>query len=102
VVSVHAADKSSATPEPIPLDVLYEDRDLIVVDKPQGLLVHPNHIEKSGQYETDSPGISGRRRVRRSARTRPPARSPDLGGDRRRQDGPAHTGHYRSISVSDG
>lgn len=48
VVSVHAADKSSATPEPIPLDVLYEDRDLIVVDKPQGLLVHPNHIEKSG------------------------------------------------------
>ncbi|MFM8393017.1 MAG: S4 domain-containing protein, partial [Acidobacteriota bacterium] len=47
-VRVHAADKSAATPEPIPLHILYEDRDLIVVDKPQNLLVHPNHIEKSG------------------------------------------------------
>lgn len=47
-VRVHAADKSSATPEPIPLNILFEDRDLIVVDKPQNLLVHPNHIEKSG------------------------------------------------------
>lgn len=47
-VRIHAADKSSATPEPIPLHILYEDRDLVVVNKPQGLLVHPNHIEKSG------------------------------------------------------
>ncbi len=28
-------------PEDIPLDVLYEDRDLLVVDKPQGMVVHP-------------------------------------------------------------
>lgn len=28
-------------PEPIPLDVLYEDADLIVVDKPAGMVVHP-------------------------------------------------------------
>jgi 23S rRNA pseudouridine1911/1915/1917 synthase len=28
-------------PEAIPLDVLYEDADLIVVDKPAGLVVHP-------------------------------------------------------------
>ena len=28
-------------PEPIPLDVVYEDTDLIVVDKPAGLVVHP-------------------------------------------------------------
>lgn len=47
-VRMFAADKSAATPEPIPLGILYEDRELIVVDKPAGLLVHPNHIEKSG------------------------------------------------------
>jgi 23S rRNA pseudouridine1911/1915/1917 synthase len=28
-------------PEPIPLDVLFEDNDLIVIDKPAGLVVHP-------------------------------------------------------------
>ena len=47
-VRIHAADRSSATPEPIPLGVLYEDADLIVVNKPRGLLTHPNHKEKSG------------------------------------------------------
>ena len=31
----------SFAPEPIPLDILYEDSDLIVVNKPPGLVVHP-------------------------------------------------------------
>ncbi|HIJ55805.1 MAG TPA: RluA family pseudouridine synthase [Deltaproteobacteria bacterium] len=31
----------SFVPEPIPLDILYEDSDLIVVNKPPGLVVHP-------------------------------------------------------------
>jgi 23S rRNA pseudouridine1911/1915/1917 synthase len=30
-----------AEPEEIPLDVLYEDRDIIVVSKPAGMVVHP-------------------------------------------------------------
>ncbi len=47
-VKIFAAEKSSATPEPIPLDILYEDDDLIVVNKPTGLLVHPSNSEKSG------------------------------------------------------
>jgi 23S rRNA pseudouridine1911/1915/1917 synthase len=34
--------------DPIPLDVIYEDSDLIVVDKPPGMLVHPSHREKRG------------------------------------------------------
>src|SRR5436190_11518730 len=34
-------------PEQIPLHVLYEDRDLIVINKPAGLVVHPG----SGNYE---------------------------------------------------
>ena len=30
------------TPEAIPLDIVYEDDDLIVVNKPQGMVVHPS------------------------------------------------------------
>ena len=30
-----------ATPEAIPLDILYEDREIIVLNKPPGLVVHP-------------------------------------------------------------
>ncbi len=31
----------SAEPEPIPLTIRHEDDDLVVIDKPQGLVVHP-------------------------------------------------------------
>lgn len=47
-VQIFAAEKSSATPEAIPLDILFEDEHLIIVNKPVGLLVHPSHREKSG------------------------------------------------------
>ena len=35
-------------PEPIPLSILYEDADIIVVDKPAGLVVHPAPGHRSG------------------------------------------------------
>jgi 23S rRNA pseudouridine1911/1915/1917 synthase len=47
-VKIFAAEKSAATPEPIPLDILHEDDHLIIVNKPVGLLVHPSRSEKSG------------------------------------------------------
>lgn len=34
-------EKSGMTPENIPLDVLFEDADLVVVNKPAGMVVHP-------------------------------------------------------------
>ena len=34
-------EKIEARPEPIPLEILFEDDDLIVIDKPAGLVVHP-------------------------------------------------------------
>lgn len=40
-ISVPPAAPSALTPEAIPLDILYEDADLLVVDKPAGLTVHP-------------------------------------------------------------
>jgi 23S rRNA pseudouridine1911/1915/1917 synthase len=38
----------AALPEAIPLEVLYEDEDVIVVDKPAGLVVHPGPGHPSG------------------------------------------------------
>ncbi|MBR4212389.1 MAG: RluA family pseudouridine synthase [Bacteroidales bacterium] len=35
-------------PENIPLDIVYEDDDLLVVDKPAGLVVHPGHGHFTG------------------------------------------------------
>ncbi|WP_088228520.1 RluA family pseudouridine synthase [Desulfosporosinus sp. FKB] len=32
---------ATAEPEDIPLDILYEDEDVLVVNKPQGMVVHP-------------------------------------------------------------
>ncbi len=41
VVEVPEPDKLEVTAEDIPLDVVYEDRDVIVVNKPKGMVVHP-------------------------------------------------------------
>jgi 23S rRNA pseudouridine1911/1915/1917 synthase len=35
-------------PEDIPLDIVYEDEDLLVVNKPAGLVVHPGHGNYTG------------------------------------------------------
>lgn len=35
-------------PEDIPLDIVYEDNDLMVVNKPAGLVVHPGHGNYTG------------------------------------------------------
>ncbi len=45
------ADLSRGTamrPENINLDIIFEDAELIVVNKPAGMLVHPSHRENSG------------------------------------------------------
>ncbi len=41
VVSIAEADESHIAPEPMALNVVFEDADLIVVNKPAGLVVHP-------------------------------------------------------------
>lgn len=44
---VPEAKELEVTPENIPLDVRYEDRDLLVVNKPKGMVVHP----AAGNYD---------------------------------------------------
>lgn len=41
IVFVPPADTLHIDPENIPLDILYEDSDVIVVNKPKGMVVHP-------------------------------------------------------------
>src|SRR5689334_7726258 len=41
VVSPPAPAAVDVVPQAIPLDVLYEDEDMVAIDKPAGLVVHP-------------------------------------------------------------
>ncbi len=38
----------AAAPEDIPLDVVYEDDDVVVIDKPAGMVVHPAPVSPTG------------------------------------------------------
>jgi 23S rRNA pseudouridine1911/1915/1917 synthase len=40
-VDLHAIDPPPLTPQQIPLHIYFEDRDLAVIEKPAGLVVHP-------------------------------------------------------------
>src|ERR1700674_2779767 len=40
-VTLPAAEPAAPGPEAIPLSIVYEDDDVIVIDKPRGLVVHP-------------------------------------------------------------
>ncbi len=47
-IDVPEPEELSAEPEDIPLDIVYEDSDVIVVNKPQGMCVHPAPGNESG------------------------------------------------------
>ncbi len=48
VFEVPEAAKPEILPEPIPLDILYEDEDVILINKPKGMVVHPAAGHYSG------------------------------------------------------
>jgi 23S rRNA pseudouridine1911/1915/1917 synthase len=50
VVTVHlpAPESAALQPETTPLDVVYEDDDLVVINKPAGMVVHPAQGHTSG------------------------------------------------------
>lgn len=69
VVDVEIPDpvESNVLPEDIPLDIVYEDRYLLVVNKPQGMVVHPAAGNYTGtlvnallfRYKDELSGING-------------------------------------------
>ena len=48
IITVQEAQDSHILPEDIPLEVIYEDDDLIVINKPAGMVVHPAPGTPSG------------------------------------------------------
>ena len=48
VVELPAPEAAEAQPENIPLDIVYEDGDIIVINKPVGMVVHPAAGNESG------------------------------------------------------
>ncbi|MCF8716104.1 RluA family pseudouridine synthase [Joostella atrarenae] len=48
VLFEHPPHEYLLTPEDIPLDIVYEDETLLVVNKPAGMVVHPGHGNYSG------------------------------------------------------
>jgi 23S rRNA pseudouridine1911/1915/1917 synthase len=68
-LSIPPPQPSALTPEPIPLEILYEDTDLVVLNKPAGLVVHPAPGHPRGtlvhallHHCPDLPGIGEERR----------------------------------------
>ena len=47
-VTIPAPVEAEVLPEAIPLDIVYEDADLLVVNKPKGMVVHPGAGNPSG------------------------------------------------------
>ncbi len=66
-IDIDLGREFSGLPQYIPLDILYEDADLIVVNKPAGMLAHPTHRDKNGTllnalyfHLNNLPGDAGR------------------------------------------
>lgn len=47
-IALPEVESAQPSPENIPLDVLFEDKHLIVIDKPPGMVVHPAPGQRSG------------------------------------------------------
>ena len=85
-IVVDSSRGTAMRPEDISLDIVFEDDDLIVVNKPAGMLVHPSHRENNGTllnalvfYLNQSGGGPAH-----PSGTDPPSRQTDLRLDRRR------------------
>ena len=68
-VRIPAPVPSDLIPESIPLDILFENNDLLVINKPAGMVVHPSPGHEAGTlvhatlgHVPDLPGIGGEKR----------------------------------------
>ena len=68
-VRIPPPQPSELVPEEIPLDIIFENQDLIIVNKPAGMVVHPAAGHQSGTlvhaalgYKADFQGVGGTQR----------------------------------------
>lgn len=64
IVSYELPIVSSVTPERLPLAIVYEDVDLLIIDKPAGQLVHPTTKEAHGTVANAILGLYEERGIR--------------------------------------
>ena len=64
IVSYELPIVSSVTPERLPLAIVYEDDDLLIIDKPAGQLVHPTTKEAHGTVANAVLGLYAARGTR--------------------------------------
>lgn len=69
VIDLPKVESSEIEPQAIPIDIIYEDEDLILINKPAGTVVHPSVGHESGTlvnavlaYCPDLPGVGGEKR----------------------------------------
>ncbi|MGD2050133.1 MAG: RluA family pseudouridine synthase [Chloroflexota bacterium] len=69
VVDLPEVESGQIEPQPMPLDIIYEDDDFILINKPAGIVVHPAAGHESGTLVNavlahcpDLPGVGGKRR----------------------------------------
>lgn len=62
-------EKSDIEPEPIPLDVIFENDDMLLINKPAGMVVHPSMGHATGTlvhaalaYDPEVKGVGGEKR----------------------------------------
>ena len=70
-IFIDESRETAMRPENVPVDVHYEDDDIIVVNKPAGMLVHPTHRDKNGTllnalsyYLNSEIGVTGAKHIR--------------------------------------
>lgn len=64
IVSYELPIVSSVTPERLPLAIVYEDNNLLIIDKPAGQLVHPTTKEAHGTVANAVLGLYEERSIR--------------------------------------
>jgi 23S rRNA pseudouridine1911/1915/1917 synthase len=69
VIDLPEVEPSEIEPQPIPLDIIYEDGDIILINKPAGIVVHPAAGHESGTLVNavlahcpDLTGVGGEKR----------------------------------------
>ncbi len=102
---VPEAPALNASPEDIPLDVVYEDDDVLVVDKPAGMVVHPAPGSMSGTLVNAllgrGGGLSASGRVPQT-RHRPSPRPRHIRPHRRGQERRCPPGAQRGVPGASG
>ena len=78
-VTLPEAEEPEAVPQDIPLDVVYEDEDVIVVNKPVGMVVHPAPGHRTARWSTPCCTIAGTPSPASAARSVPASSTASTG-----------------------